>query len=146
MVSAKDVNPQESTDKRFVKSKLAGPEITYAQQPSDKKEASDLLIASFSGEPDIDKRPKYYQPFEQHLDMIFSKSLQVDKMLEGVGAKEELEKFTRKYGDTNAFAFLPLEGKNKDVVWAFNKKSGKPVGIIDINPWTMVSNNHEVGY
>ena len=51
--------------------------------------------------------------------------------------RKKLEKFKNKHlNNYNKFAYFPLKGNNKkDVIWAFDKKTAKPIGIIDIDPW-----------
>ncbi len=143
VIAANEVNPREATDKTFMKSKLAGPNIGFAKSPDDPKEAADILFGAFAGEPDIHQRPKYYVPYDKHLDDIFSKSIDLTKLLDKDDTKKELEKFFNKHGDKDDFAYLPLEGKSKDVIWAFNRKTGKPAGVIDISPYSrMVNNKH----
>ena len=32
-------------------------------------------------------------------------------------------------------AFIPLSGKEKDVVWVWDKTKKAPISVLDINPW-----------
>ncbi len=49
-------------------------------------------------------------------------------------------KFIDKYGEKDNFTYLPLTGQGTDVIWGLSKKTGKPVDIININPWYWVVN------
>lgn len=52
--------------------------------------------------------------------------------------KQKLAEFLGKHGKTASdYAFLALSGKEKDVLWAFNRSTGEPVDIININPFTL---------
>ena len=143
LITANEVDPQKAKLAIFKKSKLAGPTIAYAKQPDDPKEAGKIMLdVVLTGAPDIDKRPELYDTFDKHLVDVFSKSIDPEKMLKHEATKAELMKFTDKHGHQDKFAFLPLSGQGKDVIWALDKKTGKPVDVININPWTMAVNTH----
>ncbi len=140
IITANEVNPDEARHEMFKKSKLTGPTMAFAKQPDDPKEAEAIMFSVLSGAPDIDKRPNLYEPVNKHLVDIFTKSIDTDKLLANEDTKRELMKFINKHGDKKNFAFLPLSGQGKDVIWALNKETGKPVDIININPWAMAVN------
>ena len=140
LVTANDVNPEKAVLDTFKKSKLTGPMLAYAQQPDDPKEAQKILFEVLAGAPDIDKRPELYKPIEKHLNEIFAKSINPEKLLKHDSTKKELMKFVKQYGSYETFALLPLSGQSKDVIWALDKKTGKPIDIININPWSMSVN------
>lgn len=142
VATANEIDPNDVSNKHLLKSKLAGPQITFAKMPEDSKKSADILFGAFAGKPDIDKLPQYFQPYEKHLDDIFAKSIDLTKLLDKKDTKKELEEFFSHHGDKGDFAYLPLEGKSKDVIWAFNKATGKPAGIIDIDPYNMAVNSH----
>lgn len=142
IVTASEVDPQKAKHSLFKKSKLTGPDLAFAKQPDDAKEVEKIMFDVLSGAPDIDKRPNLYEPVEKHLDDIFSRSIDTKKLLANEKTKQEFMKFVDKHGDKNDFAYLPLSGQGKDVIWALSKKTGKPVDIININPWAMVVNTH----
>ncbi|HHL18367.1 MAG TPA: hypothetical protein ENJ33_01380 [Thiothrix sp.] len=141
VATANEIDPNDVSNKQLLKSKLAGPQIAFAKMPKDPKESADILFGAFAGKPDIDKLPQYFEPYDKHLDDIFAKSIDLTKLLDKKDTKQELEKFFSHNGDKGDFAYLPLVGKSKDVIWAFNKKTGKPAGIINIDPYQMAVNN-----
>jgi hypothetical protein len=141
VATANEIDPNEVSNKQLLKSTLAGPQITFAKMPENPKEAADILFGAFAGKPDIDKLPQYFEPYNQHLDDIFANSIDLTKLLAKEETKKEFEKFFSHHGNKGDFAYLPLEGKSKDVIWAFNKKTGKPAGIINIDPYQMAVND-----
>ena len=140
VVTANEVDPNEATHEEFKKSKLTGPSLVFAKKPDDLIEAEKILFSVLEGAPDIDKRPKLYEPIEENLDAVFSRSIDTKKLLAHKDTKKEFMKFIDKYGEEQNFVFLPLTGQGKDVIWALSKKTGKPVDIININPWYMAVN------
>ena len=89
------------------------------------------------GKPDIDSRPEYFSPLKQSIDTVMNKSIKLNRLALDSNSKQKLALFTKKYGDNlNNFAFFPLRGNNKkDVVWVLDKKTAKPIAILDIDPW-----------
>ena len=35
----------------------------------------------------------------------------------------------------NDFLYYPLVGQNKDMLIVFGRKGGRPIGVIDVDPW-----------
>ena len=66
-----------------------------------------------------------------------NKSIQIEQLTLDVKAEEKLEIFAKKYKDKYSdLAFFPLRGNNKkDVIWVFDRKTAKPIDILDIDPW-----------
>ena len=119
------------------KSKLSGPTLAYLKKPTDPAEMSRVTMEVLSGKPDIDARAEYYAPFEKHIDDVFTKSLDTKAMLTKPEHKIILNDFIAKYGKTlDDYAFLPLVGKAKDVLWVFDRNTGKPVDVVQISPWS----------
>jgi len=51
-------------------------------------------------------------------------------------AKQAMETFMAQYGGRlDDYFYLPLRGRNKDIVMALSAKDGRPVGWILISPW-----------
>ncbi|MEE9302841.1 MAG: TfpX/TfpZ family type IV pilin accessory protein [Thiotrichaceae bacterium] len=143
VITANEVDPNQATLNIFKKSKLAGPDLAFAKQPEDSKEAERIMFnVMIEGGPDIDKRPNLYEPLDEHLDDVFSRSIDPEKLLAREDTKREFMKFIDKHGDKEDYAYLPLSGQGKDVIWALSKKTGKPVDIINVNPWAMAVNSN----
>ncbi len=140
IVTANEVDPQRAKIKKYIKSKFTGPDMAFAKIPEDQEAANKLLFEVLEGAPDIDKRPELYHLYEDNLDNVFAKSINLERIFKNKDTKKELLKFLDTHGDKDQFAFLPLSGNGKDVIWAISKKTGKPVDIININPWAMAVN------
>ena len=117
---------------------FSSPQFVVANLPTDSIERHNLTLeVMLLGKPDIDSRPKYFSPFTRDTDIVMSKSINIEQLDLDVQAKEKMSLFTKEHeGKIDEFAFFPLRGNNKkDMVWVFNKKTAKPVDIIDIDPW-----------
>lgn len=135
-VCANEVFPEHAKYAGLRKSRLEGPTLVYMQKPTDPAELSRITMEVFAGKPDIDARTEYYKPMDAIKQGIFSHSITPESLQNTHTNKQKLEVFLAKYGKTAAdYAFLALSGKEKDVIWAWNRKTGKPVDILDIDPW-----------
>lgn len=140
LVNIADVNPTKAKNSQLQVSGWWRPLMVYAKPPSDPKEQERLVFEVLSGKPDIDARPEYYEPFDKFTGEIMQKGLTQHQLSSTPENQQKLNTFLTKYGKTATnYAFLPLVGKEKDVLWAWDRKTGKPVGILDIDPWKQAS-------
>ncbi len=136
LISAIDARPENATKEEFNVSKLASPKLVVAKIPTDIKARSELVLEITSGQPDIALRPELYHSYEDNISTILEKSLDPDVIFKSEIAKEKLANFIKKHGNPiKSYAFFPLEGPDRDAVWALDGKTAKPVGIIPVDPW-----------
>jgi len=138
LVIAKESHPEQAKYDEFKVSTFGTPKLAYAKLPTDPKKVSDLLSEVMKGKPDIDARPEFYEPFDKFAPDALKHGIAPEKLTTSASNKEKLAQFLNEHGKTaNDYAFLPLSGKEKDVVWVLSRETGKPVGVIDINPWKL---------
>ncbi|EIJ34292.1 TfpX/TfpZ family type IV pilin accessory protein [Thiothrix nivea] len=136
LVPAQDVAPEKAKYDEFKISKLGFPKLAYAKKPEDSETRNKLLFEVLSGQPDIERRPEYYEPFDKFAAEAMRKGLTQQQLGSTPENRQKLEAFLEKHGKTAAdYAFLPLVGKEKDVLWVWDKASTQPVGTLDIDPW-----------
>jgi len=129
--------PQPPWQEQLRTNFFSSPRLVLAKFPEKSSENNSLLFSIvFNGEPDIDERVKYYEPFEKNIDTIFSRSIKAEKLLSNDEGKERIDAFIDQHGGVlNDYTFFPLSGNNKkEMIWVFNRDSAQPVGIIDSNP------------
>lgn len=135
-INANEVDPTKAKFDSLKKSKLAGPTIVYVKKPTDPAEMARITTEVLSGKPDLDARPEYYNPLNPHINKILERSLSSAALQNNPKNQKKLEKFIAKHGRSiQDYAYIPLVGRAKDVLWAFDRNTGQPVGIIDISPW-----------
>jgi len=86
-----------------------------------------ILDIVLHGKPDIDSRPQYFTPFDQHIGSVVNKSFQLELLtLNGI-TDEKLKLFSKKNENNyKDYTFFPLSGNNKkDTIWVFNKKNSE---------------------
>ncbi len=136
-INTNEIVPENIRYSELKKSKLSGPTLVFLEKPTDPEEVSRITLEVLSGKPDIDTRTEYYAPFNKHLEDVFSNGLDIQALQKNPKNKTLIQEFIKKHGKTvEDYAFLPLVGKEKDVLWVFNKKTGKPVDIVFISPWS----------
>lgn len=136
LVPAKEAFPERAKYDEFKVSKLWFPKLVYAKSPTDPDERNRLLFESLAGEPDLERRPEYYEPIADYADVILKRGIAPERLFFDDDRKQKLALFLSDYeGKEQDFAFLPLVGKKKDMVIALRRKTGDIVGTIDIDPW-----------
>lgn len=135
-IDASEVVPNHAKFEELKKSKLTGPTLVYLQKPTDRAEMSKITMEVMSGKPDLDARAEYYFPLNQKIDEVLSRGLNIEAFAKKPEHKAKLDSFIAKHGKKlDDYAFLPLVGKEKDVLWAFDRHTREPVDIIEISPW-----------
>lgn len=132
------VYPRPGWREQLNKYLFSTPKLVITKFPENKKERNTLLFdVLLKGEPDIDTRPRFFKPFDNHSKEILSKSLKPGLLFVNEDSKRKIEELiNRKGGTIEDLAFFPLSGNNrKDVVWVFDRQTAKPVEILDIDPW-----------
>ncbi|HRX71082.1 MAG: hypothetical protein KDJ22_06350 [Candidatus Competibacteraceae bacterium] len=115
-----------------------GPLLAQAHLPDDSQQRQDLLFGVLlKGEKDLEYRAEFYEPYQPDLTKLGARSLDVAKIAgQNPQAKAALDAFLQQHGGVlTDYLYLPLRGRNKDIVMALSAKEGKPVGWISINPW-----------
>ncbi|HRD65141.1 MAG TPA: TfpX/TfpZ family type IV pilin accessory protein [Candidatus Competibacter sp.] len=114
------------------------PFFAQAHFPEDPKARQDIMFAVLSGrEKDIEFRPELYEPYRPDLQQLKSRSIDIQQITTlDAQAKQAVERFiTRQGGRLEDYLYLPLKGKNKDIVMVLSPTDGMPAGFISISPW-----------
>ncbi|MFZ1568913.1 MAG: TfpX/TfpZ family type IV pilin accessory protein [Thiolinea sp.] len=135
-IGANEVTPENARYEEFKKSKLSQPTIVYVKKPSDPAELSKVTLEALSGKADLDARPEYYEPIKENIEIIFNNRFDLTKILEKEKYKIEVNKFlSRNGGSIQDYVFIPLIGRQEDVLWAWSLKNKQPIDILRINPF-----------
>jgi len=140
LTNVSNIHPQPSWSMQINQHFFSSPKFVVAHLPKDNEEKNLLTLdVILYGQPDIDSRPKYFVSFDLHADSVMGKSIKLEQLDLDLHDKEKLRLFNKKHKNNYSdFAYFPLKGNNKkDVIWAFDRKTAKPVDIIDIDPWKL---------
>lgn len=114
--------------------KHANVSLIFAERPTDDPERTKLLEeVLFEGKPDLQYRPEYYRPFTEHLDQVFVRELATDNLK----SHPEVVRFLsrRTTAAMSDYKFLPVVGKNRDMVLAIRQSDGTPQALLKIDPY-----------
>ena len=106
--------------------------------PEEEAERQKLLTETLEGGPDLERRPEYWDLYRNHADSITERGMplsliakqqpkvqpRIDALIEGTGVSGELQ-------------CIPVIGKLDTFCFIVEKANGNPVGLIDIDPWTV---------
>jgi NADH:ubiquinone oxidoreductase subunit K len=137
LVQANEVTPSDARYEQFKVSKLASPRLAFAKMPDDPEKQTEIMMGvDLKGEPDIDKRAEYFEPYEKHMDSILKDSLDAVKLFDEKNLTPSTRKFLEKHGEyKNDYAYLPLKGTSGDAIIVLDKKTAQMVGTIAADPW-----------
>lgn len=112
------------------------PVFAYAQMPNDAKKAQQVLFDALGGKGDIDQLPQYYVDFQSNLTKLLNnKNIPYEKLVSNKEYKTIVTALVAKTQEKpEQLAFIPLMGKEKDVVWVWDKAKQAPISVLD-NPW-----------
>lgn len=137
-ITFKDVPLNQIKTPSVQSSGLWKPKFVYVQLPTNPEELEQLTFEVLSGKPDVDARPEYYKPFEQHKESVLKKGIDPQKILADSKSKKLLDQFLKDHGKkAEDYAYLPLSGKNADILWVWDISKGGPIGTLEINPWRL---------
>lgn len=136
LVSARDASPEKAKFEEYKISKYSKAVYAYVESPKSRKARNDLLFNSVQGGLDLDALSEYYLPFEENISNIISMEWNSEKIFVTAEQQELLHAFLKEKNLTlREIAFLPAQGKAKFMTYAVDKKTAKPIGVFDIDPW-----------
>lgn len=115
-----------------------GPLLAQARPPEDLKLRQELLFGVlFEGKKDMEFRAELYEPYQPDLHQLRSHSIDLTQIATlSEDAKHAIDAFIAGQGGRlDDYLYLPLRGKNKDIVMTLSPEDGLPVGSIPISPW-----------
>lgn len=117
---------------------LRGPLLALAMRPTDIEGINRLIDETvFGGQPDIERRPEYWQPFGDNGSQVIPRSRPLAALHAArPDAAAEIAALAAKLERTeDQIAFLPLIAKNRDVSVIVDATTGAPIDVVDVDPW-----------
>lgn len=135
IVSASEVDPLKTHYEELKKIPLVGPRLAVALLPETEEERSKLTEeVMLDGLPDIERREEFYHPYENHLDKVIERGVNINDYLDrDPDTKRKLEQFKQKHSDLlDQLVYVPLKTKYGFMTLAIDKRDGSLVGSMDI--------------
>lgn len=115
-----------------------GPILAEAKLPKDSKLRQELLFGIvLEGQKDLEFRAELYEPYRPELQQLRSRSIDLSKIAAlSADAKQAIDTFIASQGGRlEDYLYLPLKGKNQDIIMVLSPEDGKPVASIPFSPW-----------
>jgi len=116
----------------------SGPRLAQIRLPDDPKLRQELLFSVvLEGQKDLEFRAELYEPYRPDLAQLRSRSIHLGQIaVRDAVAKTKIAAFAEQHnGRLEDYFYLPLRGKNQDIVLALSAQDGMPAGWIPISPW-----------
>lgn len=145
LMSAKEVQSEKIRFTELKQQPLLGTKMVFAKNPKEQSKRNEILLGYlFGGKPDLDGRPEYYEPYLMHISKVLEKSIPVALMSAKDANLVKLNAFLSEHGgNTDSYAYLPLQTSVKDVIWVLDSITAQPVGILDIDPWKLTQSSKQ---
>ncbi len=118
---------------------LAGPLVVYAYPGKTDAEKKKLMQEWMEGKGDFTTRRDYYRPVLDYVEAIAQQAVSVDKVVAlpanytKVQARDELKRYAAQNSSNKIY--LPLVGKSRSMLAAFDTKTGEVGPVFDVFPW-----------
>lgn len=140
LLAEKDVDFSEIVDPSLAEKPEVGPVMVVASQPTDIDEQQTVMFeVILENKPDIDQRPKYWSPYQDHIDEILDRTRPLSEMLEFRIKEKERKEIARAVkeggGDIDHLGFVPIEGKNGDFAVVLDMENADVIDVVNVDPW-----------
>ena len=138
VISRREVDLGEIQHPALLDKPLVGPILTVALRPDTPEGMQELLDdVIFLGKPDIERQPKYWQPYAEQTPHVLEKVTALDQLLDArpesrQAIEDLLAESDREIDD---LGFFPLVGQERDFAFLVDKRTGTPFDIVDVDPW-----------
>ncbi len=111
-----------------------GPYIVNALRPENSTERSDLLFSGIEGK-DIEKFPKHYVDYATHVSPLLERARPLGSLRERPGASFLVDRWSARNRQIADVVWLPLVGRGGDFTLLLDRKNGRILDVLPIEPW-----------
>ncbi len=141
VLAHKDAVIEDPSDLAWIEKPWIGPIAVVASLPAGLAERQQLLEETvFQGKPDIDRRPRFWRPFEELKASVSARAANIDLIRSGApGITSRLDDIVRRSGKQDSeLGFLPVIAKKGDVTAIVDRAGGTIVGVLEVSPWQLL--------
>lgn len=137
LMQAVDIDFKDAAFPRFASAPWTGPELAAAVLPKDPKKREKLLFSAVGGGDDVQNFAAYYEPYEQHAAAAAARGLPLDRLrAKGAEAADTLKRFLDEHSASEEnLLYLPVRAPRRDLAMLIDKKTGRTLGAVVIDPW-----------
>lgn len=129
------IDEQQIEDDRLQRRFHIGPKLAVSSLPDDPEVITAFTIAQFTKNKTLADSPEFYSSYPPQLSELAGKSLDINKLSENSENKTKIDDFLkRKNFSQDDIYLLKLVNNLRSSIIVLDKKSGMPVGYLDIRP------------
>jgi hypothetical protein len=140
VVANKDVDQSQIRYDALREKPWIGPIKVFARLPEDPDALSAFMEeVLFEGKPDLNRRPEYWHPYDDHASNVSAEAIPVSALLEendDIATKARQLAETYK-GDHRSIGLVPLLGRDADYSMVIDMDTGEQLEIIDIDLYVL---------
>jgi hypothetical protein len=138
ILAKKDVYWENFDKNRVAGKPVSGPLLVFAEWPGDEdalRELKDDIL--FSGNPDLEFRPRFWQPYENNVAKLIQKTFPLSNLKDVNSiSSAAVDQFVKSNSlDIDRLNFAGVIGRNEDFAIVFDRETGRIEGAIAVNPW-----------
>jgi hypothetical protein len=121
----------------YEKLSWTGPVLVGSRLPESVAERNRILFEVAEGAEDVERRPQYYVPYDDEAKALLQRARQLPPLFtRAQHVMSEATKIAKASGESvDDLRFVPLVTGHNDVAVVLSRKTGRPVGMIAVDPW-----------
>lgn len=109
----------------------------FARKPEDPQELARYMDSVLEGQPDLEERPEYWEPYAQGRDVILAAVRPIsDLPANNKFDEKRIRKAIEKHQSAHPrLGFLPVASLKEDIGMLIDMDTAEPIDVIRVNPW-----------
>lgn len=109
----------------------------FAKLPKDPEEYQRYLVSVMDGQPDLERRPEYWEPWTAGADTIRDRVKEIVEIkATSTRESENIRQAIEEYGDAHPnLGVLPIGGIERDLGMLIDRDTLEVLDVLDANPW-----------
>lgn len=140
LVAANELDEQDlaaAPYEQFQSLPWTGPRLVAARRASEVEERNAVMWSALLGGKDIDRMPRYYEPYEAQAQQAVQRGRDLKALINGDDERKRLieeagGKFRRRL---EQLAYLPLVARKFDMAMLIDRATGQPLTAVPLDPW-----------
>lgn len=120
---------------------FGSPLMAVALFPDDAKERQQLLFDVIQGKPDLERRPEHWHNYLEKKSVVIERAMPLQEFLNTNPAAQTLVASAGSDpANRDVLRAIPVTGKKGAFTMLIDARSGKPSGMLNIDPWESAAN------
>lgn len=114
-----------------------GPVLVGSRLPEAVADRNRILLETAQGGADVEERPENYVPYDEEAQALLKRAKRLPPLFTRPGnAMAEANRIANASGESvDDLRFVPLVTGHQDVAMILSSKTGRPLGMIAVDPW-----------